>query len=190
MSGLTTGHYICRLCDLGQARFDTSKTGLCGDRPVSAMAAPTALKILNGGDYKGCEVQAGAGEEPVEEGGPVLHPFQLVFTRAVSLARPPVRAGLPGPWRRAGRQMAHLPALAADSTAAERVASPGRPDTRATGTGVHRPREPLGIRTPVIGWIASSVIRCGTGRAMLYSRINGSGSAPTARAMMRMYPRA
>jgi len=69
---------------------------------VSAMAAPTALKILNGGDYKGCEVQAGAGEEPVEEGGPVLHPFQLVFTRAVSLARPPVRAGLPGPWRRAG----------------------------------------------------------------------------------------
>jgi hypothetical protein len=36
---------------------------------VSAMAAPTALKIFNGGDYKGCEVQAGAGEEPVEEGG-------------------------------------------------------------------------------------------------------------------------
>ena len=65
-----------------------------------------------------------------------------------------------------------------------------RPSHTSTGTATQFSRSRLRIRTRVIGSVISSVIGCGTGRAVLYSRINGSGSAPTARAMMRMYPRA
>lgn len=35
------------------------------------------LNIANCGVTKGCEVEAGAGEEAIEETGPVLHPFEL-----------------------------------------------------------------------------------------------------------------
>jgi len=34
------------------------------------------LKIFNGGCYRRCEVEPGAGEEAFEEAGPVLHPFE------------------------------------------------------------------------------------------------------------------
>lgn len=34
----------------------------------------TLLTIFNGGCYKGCEVDSGAGEEAVQEAGAVLHP--------------------------------------------------------------------------------------------------------------------
>jgi hypothetical protein len=39
------------------------------------------------GLHQGCEVQASAGQEPLEEAGPVLHPLEPVFTWAVSWAR-------------------------------------------------------------------------------------------------------
>lgn len=50
--------------------WSTSPTG------ARRFAGGTAkwLTIINVGVTEGCEVEAGAGEEPVEETGPVLHP--------------------------------------------------------------------------------------------------------------------
>src|SRR5215468_9524993 len=44
----------------------------CGRAPIGARG----LNTLIAGVIEGCEVEAGAGEEAVEQAGPVLHPFE------------------------------------------------------------------------------------------------------------------
>ena len=86
-----------------------------------------------------------APRRPARAAGPRPDPVPLQHRRPRARGRRPARraprprrapAGAPA---RQGRQMAHLPALAADSTAADHPARPGRA-ARARRAGVRRPR--------------------------------------------------
>lgn len=55
------------------AEPNDSRAGPLTMPPTHTRPNQTSLMV---GATEGCEVQAGAGEEAFEEGGPVLHPFE------------------------------------------------------------------------------------------------------------------
>jgi hypothetical protein len=76
-----------------------------GHEPCWQMAARVARRSLTMGVTEGCEVQAGAGEEPRRRPRPGLHPFEPAFVISVfnvSAVSPAVAPGACGGWRGSG----------------------------------------------------------------------------------------